>query len=177
MEGGSRIALVRAYLHLRYPAGGSTGAPGFPDVGDSWRDLQDRACARIPTATPAEGGMFNATQIKKKCGTLRSNWDCALSPMAASKGEEAVDLADARSAFSFEGCGEIAQLNGSGSLTMCCIAHAEARSLVEVLPDFETSRMVVRSVCNRRAPRSQRYRREIDSFIEVNPTTLEIEET
>ncbi|WP_074116790.1 hypothetical protein [Bradyrhizobium sp. AS23.2] len=171
-----RVALVRAYPDLFHPAGDPAAVQAFPDVGDGWRDLLERACARIRAAILADSGTFRATQIKEKYGTLRFYWDSGLSPMAASRAEEAIDLAEARSACTCEVCGEVGQLYGDGWLTTRCMAHAEKRSPVEVRPGFE---ILIKewSVRDRRVIRCRRYDREADRFIEVDPTAFANEET
>jgi hypothetical protein len=68
--------------------------------------LLERACVRIRAAVQADGGSFQLTQIKEKYATLRAYWHGALSPEADARVEEAVDLAEARSAVSCEICGE-----------------------------------------------------------------------
>ena len=77
-----RDELVLAYPDLFHPAGDPPAVQAVPDVGDGWRDLLERACARIPVATQADGGTFKATQIREKFGTLRFDRDGRLSPVA-----------------------------------------------------------------------------------------------
>jgi hypothetical protein len=92
------------------PAGTPEGAEGSPECGEGWRDLLDRACIRIRAALEAHGGSFRFTQIKEKYGTARLYWEGALSEEAEEKVDEAIDLAQARSACTCEQCGEPGRL-------------------------------------------------------------------
>lgn len=125
--------LVASYPDIFHPVGDPPACLGWPEVGDGWRDLLERACARIRAAVLASGGTFHATQIKEKYGTLRFYWDGALSPTADAQVEEAIDLAEARSACTCEICGEEGRLHGPGWLTTRCAAHAEGRRPVETM--------------------------------------------
>lgn len=177
MERNWRIALVRAYPDLFRPAGDPVAMQVLSYVGDGWCDLLERARARIRTAIRADGATFTATQMKEKYGTLRFYWDRTLSPMAASRAAEAVDLAEARSAYTCEVCEEVGQLYGNGWLTTRCIAHAGELSPVEVLPGLENTHIAEWTARDRGVIRCRRrYDHETDSFIEVDPTALGIEE-
>jgi hypothetical protein len=93
-----RVELVEAYSDLLHPVGDPPAVQGFPEVGDGWRDLLERACVRNRAAARANGGTFYATQVKEKYAALRFYWKGALSPAADAKvEEEAIDLAEARS--------------------------------------------------------------------------------
>jgi len=167
-----RRALVESYADLFHPAGDPPSARGWPFVGDGWRDLLQRACVRIRAAIQAEGGSFQATQIKEKFGTLRFYWDGKLSPEAASRVEEAIDLAEARSGCTCEVCGKPGRLSGGGWVTTRCAAHADGRQQVEVRPGmnivFETG-----IFGGKREVTCRRYVRETDSFVDVDPDSLE----
>ncbi|TCU60490.1 hypothetical protein EDE08_1213 [Bradyrhizobium sp. R2.2-H] len=171
-----RVELVETYPDLFHPVGDPPSAQGWPEVGDGWRDLLDRACVRIRAAIQADGGTFHATQIKEKYGTLRFYWEGALSPEADAKVEEAIDLAEARSACTCEVCGEPGRLHGSGWLVTRCAACAAGRPLVESRPGFENIFVVERIVGDRRDVRCRRYDRTTDSFIDIDPASVGIEE-
>jgi hypothetical protein len=67
-----RAELIETYPDLFHPvAGDPPAAQGWPEVGDGWRDLLERAGARIRAVVQADGGRFHVTQIKEKYGTLR----------------------------------------------------------------------------------------------------------
>jgi hypothetical protein len=170
-----RVELVGAYHDLFHPVGDLPAAQGWPEVGDGWRDLLQRACTRIRTAVQADGGTFHATQIKEKYGTLRFYWDGALSSAADGWVLEAIALAEARSACTCEICGEPGRLHGPGWLTTRCPAHAEARTPVEIRPGFENVRIEERYVGDRCVVRCRRYDRETDSFSDFDPASLGIE--
>jgi hypothetical protein len=172
-----RIDLVEAHPGLfQPPAGVPEAAQGYPECGDGWRDLLERACARIEAAL-AQGGTFRALQIKEKYATLRFYWSGAPSEEAEARVEEAIDLAEARSACTCEECGEEGRLYRAGGWLMTrCAAHAKGRP-VEVKPGLENIHIVERIVGDRaRVVTCRRYVRETDSFVEVDPRSLGIEE-
>lgn len=108
-----RTELVEAYPDLFHPPVGDSGAArGSPECGEGWRDLLERAFARIWAAVQADGGSLKVAQIKEKYGTLRLYWQGSLSPEASAQVAEAIDLAEARSACTCELCGENGRLYG-----------------------------------------------------------------
>ncbi|OSI24887.1 hypothetical protein [Bradyrhizobium canariense] len=172
-----RKELVKAYPDLFHPPADNPGvAQAYPECGDGWRDLLERACKRIRAAVEADGGTFHATQIKEKYGSLRFYWHGTLSPEADAKVEEAIDLAEARSGVTCEICGEEGRLRGDAWLTTRCALHAEGWPAVAVRPGLENVQIEERYVGDRRVIRYRRYDRETDRFIDVDPSTLDIEE-
>jgi hypothetical protein len=172
-----RQQLVEAHPDLFHPpADDPRAAQASPECGEGWRDLLERAFARIRAAVRADGGSFKVTQIKEKYGTLRLYWEGSLSSEADAMVEEAIDLAEARSASTCEICGEAGQLYGPGWLATRCAAHAEGRRPVEIRPGFENIHIEERFVGDRRVVRCRRYDRETDSFIDVDPSSLGVEE-
>ena len=170
-----RVELVEAYPELFHPLPDHPGvAQGSPSCGDGWRDLLERACARIWTAVQADGGTFHATQIKEKFGRLRFYWNGALFPAANAKVEEAINLADARSTC--EICGEVGRLYGFRWLTTRCEAHADGRHVVEIKQHLQNVRVEERIAGDRRQARCRRYDRETDSFVDADPSSLGIDE-
>jgi hypothetical protein len=172
-----RIELVEAYADLFHPLAEHPGvAQASPECGEGWRDLLEGACARIQAAVQADHGSFKATQIKEKYATLRFYWEGALSNEADAKVEEAIALAEARSACTCEVCGEEGRLYGSGGWLMTrCAAHAQGR-LAEIEPRFENVHIVERIVGKRRQITCRRYDRKTDSFIAIDPGSLGVEE-
>jgi hypothetical protein len=168
-----RRELVEAYADLFRPAGNPPRAPGWPWVGDGWRDLLRRACVRIRAAIQADGGTFKFAQIKEKFGSARLYWDGKLSPGAAARVEDAINLAEARSACTCEICGEPGRLYGPGWLATRCDAHAEGRQPEPIRPGMENIVFETRLVGGKREVRCRRYVRETDSFVDVDPSTLE----
>lgn len=171
-----RVDLVQAYPDLFHPVGDPPTALGWPEVGDGWCDLLERACARIRAAVRTDDGTFYSTQVKEKYGTLRFYWDGALSRGADAKVEGAIDLAEARSACTCEICGAEGRLYGPGWLTTRCAAHAEGRQPVEVKPHLQNVRIEERVVGGQRIIRCRRYDRATDSFIDIPPGSMGIEE-
>jgi hypothetical protein len=171
-----RTELVEAYPDLFPPVGDPPAAQGWPSVGDGWRDLLERACARIRAAVQANGGSFKATQIKEKYATLRFYWEGVLSSEADAQVDEIIDRAEARSACTCEVCGEEGRLYQSGCWMMTrCALHAEGHAVV-IEPSFENVHVKERIVGQRREIICRRYDRKTDSFVDVDPRALGIEE-
>lgn len=139
-----RLELVESYADIFHPVGASLAAPGLPAVDDGWRDLLERACARIRAAVRLHGGSFRVMQISEKYGTVRIRWEGSLSPEAAARVEEAVDLAEARSATTCEVCGDAGVLRAGDWVATRCDAHAEQRPPAEgEVPDLHVERRLV----------------------------------
>lgn len=176
----------QADLVARYPdlfnteIHGETRRPGWPEVGDGWRDLVETAVGRIATAVAAEPpGSVHITQIKEKFGALRLYWHgrAGLTDAAPTAVEEAVHLAEARSACTCETCGEAGRLfKHGGQLLTACEQHAKGKA-VEVRPGRENIH-IVRSLKDGKLfiASCRRYIRETDSFVEVPPSELGIKE-
>jgi hypothetical protein len=165
-----RIALIEAHPKLFHP---SKAHPervnGYPACRDGWRDLLERACARIEAALADGGGTFTARQIKEKFGALRFYWGGTVPPEVRLRIDEAIALAEARSACTCETCGEPGRLYQiSGWYTTSCRAHAQADvEPVPVKPGRENVHIVAVAKPGgfRRVPR--RYDRATDSFVDV----------
>jgi hypothetical protein len=156
---------------------GGTYTPGSPECGEGWRDLLERACTRIQAAVIADGGTFSALQIKEKYGTLRFYWTGRLSKEAEHAIEDAVALAEARSACTCEVCGRAGVLHARGDwLATACPEHAKGAP-VPVTAGWENIHLV-RGTHDGKASIivCRRYDRETDSFVDVGPTSLGIEE-
>jgi len=164
-----RADLVTAYPELFDPTPGDPPtAQGWPYVDDGWRDLLERACVRIRAAIRDGGGSFKTVEIEEKYGTLRLYWTGSLSSEAVARVEEAVDLAEARSAVTCEICGEPGLLRGNGWMATRCAAHAEGRRPIETDPDDHIY-VFERVVGKRREVLYRRYDRERDAFVLVPP--------
>lgn len=152
------------------------GTQGYAECGDGWRDLLEHCAVRIEAAL-AEGDRFTAENIKSKYGTLRFYFGGHLSDVAQAQVEEAIELAEARSACTCETCGEPGRLYDRGGwLATACPAHARGEP-VAVEPGREHLRIVGRLVGDRlRIVSCRRYDRETDSFTDVDPATVGIEE-
>jgi hypothetical protein len=168
--------LVDAYPSLFHRPAGGSGPSCYPECGEGWRDLLERACGRIQAAVDGGGGTFTATQIKEKFATLRFYWRGELSHDAEANVEEAIDLAEARSACTCEVCGEEGRLHKSGAWLMTrCSAHAQG-SPVEIKPGFRNVLVVQRVVGGRSHVSCRRYDRTADAFVDIDPASLGIDE-
>jgi hypothetical protein len=169
--------LIETYPDLfSPPVGVPEGAKGCPECGGGWWDLLDRACQRIRVAL-SEGERFHFLQIKEKYGSARIYWTGRLSTEAEARVREAIDLAQARSACCCELCGEEGRLHRVGGvLTTRCVDHAQGRP-VEIRPGFDNLLVVQRLVDGRlRTVACRRYERATDSFVDVDPGSLGIQE-
>jgi hypothetical protein len=149
---------------------------GYAECGDGWRDLLERCCVRIEAAL-AEGDRFIAEDIKSKYGTLRFYFGGHLSDAAKDRVEEAIELAEARSACTCETCGEPGRLYDRGGwLATACREHARGEP-VPVEAGRENLRIVGRLVEGRlRIASCRRYDRDADTFVDVDPATVGTEE-
>jgi len=167
-----RIDLIEAHPDLFHPLPDNPGvAKASPECGEGWRDLLQRACARIRAVVQADGGSFKATQVKEKYATLRFYWEGALSPKADAQVDEIIDLAEARSACTCEVCGEEGRLYCSAGVPLTrCVVHARGQP-VQVIPGREENVHIVRRVVagKLRGISCRRYNRETDTFVDVPP--------
>ncbi|WP_247461849.1 hypothetical protein [Bradyrhizobium sp. 62] len=152
------------------------GGHGYPECGEGWRDLLQRCCVRIEHLLD-EDDQFHFTQIKEKYGSLRAYWTGRLSPEASARVEEAIDLAEARSACTCEVCGAAGRLHDRGGwLATACAEHADGDP-VPVRPGCENLHIVRKMVeGGTRIVSCRRYDREADAFVDVDPGSLSIEE-
>ncbi|WP_051448296.1 hypothetical protein [Bradyrhizobium sp. WSM1417] len=174
--GNWRVELIERHRDLFQPPADFPGAAqGSPECGAGWCDLLDRMCVRIRTAVQAAGGTLTLSQIKEKYGTLRVYWDGKLSPEAAARVEDAISLAEARSAVTCEVCGEEGRLRGGAWLTTRCELHAEGHRAMEAQPGDDIH-VMQRIVGRRRQTLRRRYDRASDSFVDVDPFAARPEE-
>jgi hypothetical protein len=171
-----RADLVTTYADLFHPVGDPPSSQGWPCVGDGWRDLLERACARIRTAIRTHGGSFRASQVKEKYGSLRFYFDGGLPPAARELVEDAIDLAEARSACTCEICGEPGDLYGPGWLITRCTEHSEGRRREPVKEHLRNIFVETRIIGDQTIVRCRRYVRETDSFVDVDPASIGIQE-
>jgi hypothetical protein len=158
---------------------GQTYTPGWPTVDDGWRELVETAVGRIADAVSvAPPARVAIVQIKTKYGTLRLYWHGKDMDAATEHAvEEAVALAEARSACTCENCGRVGVLHARGDwLSTACPDHARGEP-VPVAPGFENLHIVQTFNAGRYPIAScRRYVRETDSFVDVDPKSLGIEE-
>jgi hypothetical protein len=159
----------RNELMQRYPQLFEQG--GIPTVGDGWQDLLERALKRIAAAVARDGAKASVriVQIKEKFGTIRIYRDGhKLSKKALAKIDEAIELAEARSACTCEECGNEGRLyDRKGWYLTRCPRHS-AGEPVEIKPGWDNLR-VVRTVGrgNAGVTSCRRYDRERDVFVEA----------
>jgi hypothetical protein len=166
-----RIEFMEAHPRLF-----GVASQGYPACGDGWHDLLRRCCVRIEAAL-AEGDRFVVEDIKTKYGSLRFYWASRLSDAAKTLVEEAIELAEARSACTCETCGAPGRLYERGDwLTTACLEHARGEP-VPVKAGRENLRIVGRLVGDRlRIVSCRRYDRDADVFVDVDPQSVGIEE-
>jgi len=175
------IIVRHPHLFLSLSHDNQVGIPGFPFVGDGWRDLVERAVGRIEVVlAAAPAARVTRVEVKAKYATLRMYWDGAnLTKAAEDAIAEAVALAEARSACSCETCGAAGVLHRVGrQLLIACAEHAKGGAPVPIIePGWENIHLV-RGTRDGKASilLCRRYERETDSFVDVDPQTLGIEE-
>ena len=172
--------LVARHTHLfTVMQNGQTSTPGWPTCGDGWRELVETAIGRIAVAVAAAPpGSLQIVQVKEKFAGLRVYWNGAcLDDEIKNAVEEAVALASARSICTCETCGKPGRLfkRGGWYLT-ACDEHAQGKP-VPVRPGRENLHIVRTLEEGRlRIVSCRRYIRETDSFVDVDPKSLGIEE-
>jgi hypothetical protein len=185
MSGSPTTPTWQAQLVARYPdlfnqeIHGRVIAPGYPSVGDGWRDLVETAIGRIATAVAAvPGGSVKIGQIKQKFGTLRVYLHNSLSlPDSVNEMiEEVIELAEARSACTCETCGNEGRLfKGGGQLHTACDIHGKGNPVPQK-PGLMNLHVTRRIVGGKHVIRTQRYVRATDTFEDVDPSTLNLGE-
>jgi hypothetical protein len=174
-----QAALLKRYPHLFDATIGCTiHRPGFPEVGHGWQDLVETAIGRIAAAVSGQpAGALRIGQIKSKYGTLRIYLDGRVDPAAQARADEAIALACARSACTCEKCGRLGRLyDGEGWLVTACDEHAVGRP-VKVRAGLENIHIVRGSQDGRAGIlMCGRYDRDSDTFIQVAPSALGLEE-
>jgi hypothetical protein len=157
---------------------GQSYTPGYPPVGDGWRELVETAVERIAAAVSAAPDCLKIVQIKEKYATIRIYWSAGpgLTDAMRDGVEEAIELAEARSACTCETCGAEGRLYSRGGwLATACAEHSEGEPVAE-RRDLENVHVVYRIVDGEPVPRARRYIRATDSFVDVPPGSLGIEE-
>jgi hypothetical protein len=173
-------ALVARHPHLFIPQDTHFGIPGFPLVGDGWRDLVERAVRRIADVIDAApSGRVTLVEIKEKHATLRMYWDGAGLTVADENAvAEAVALAEARSGCTCETCGNEGVLYRVGrQLLIACREHGSGGAPVLIEPGWENIHLT-RGVRGGKTTTlvCVRYERATDSFVDVDPKSLGIDE-
>jgi hypothetical protein len=100
-------------------------SPGYPTCSDGWRDIVTNVVERVSAA--AAGRPVRFTRMSEEHGSLRIHWtaEADLPDGAELAIQDAVALAEARSACTCQTCGAEGSLYSSGSwLLTACPAHA-----------------------------------------------------
>lgn len=173
-----RQAIVDAHPELfLIEFGGSHHSPGYPAVGDGWRGIVETAVKRIVAVDVH--CRVKIDQIKEKFGYIRIYWSSIGKIDEATNDaiEEAIALAESRSECTCESCGREGRLYSAGSwLITACTDHARGEE-VPVRPGHENLRVVTTIKADREETVScRRYIRATDSFIDVDPSTLDLED-
>jgi hypothetical protein len=158
---------------------GGSYTPGRPTVGDGWRELVETAVSRIATTAAANPRTtVKIVEVKGKRGTLRLHWRGRnLGAKTEHAIEDAVALAEARSACTCEQCGNAGVLHALGDrLATACPDHARG-DRVPVTPGLENVH-IVRTFDGSRHPIAccRRYMRQTDSFVDVGPQSCDVRE-
>ena len=144
------------------------GVRGYPTCSDGWRDLVTKLVERVCAASA--GYPVHFTRMSEEFGTLRIHWtaEARLPPATERAVQDAIAVAEARSACTCQTCGAEGRLYSSGSwLLTACPAHARGVA-VPVRPGTENVH-VVRGFSADGTPQlvRRRYDRETDSFVDV----------
>jgi hypothetical protein len=174
-----REALVERHPDI-FKVGTDHRIPGRPTVHDGWQDLVERAVARIAAAfSGAPAGCLRIMQIKEKFGTLRlyKRAGAGFTDAMGDAVQEAIDLAEARSACTCERCGEPGRLfRDDGVYLTACDVHGRG-SPVSVRPGRENLHLRhFRTKASGSVVRLRRYIRETDSFVDIDPSSVPPEE-
>jgi hypothetical protein len=172
-----RAELVWAYHRVFQPPEAHPElAEGLPDCGIGWLGILDSACTRIQDAiVPELGDSIKLVEIKEKHGTLRISWEGKASAYAQAEIEKAIELASARSLCTCEICGDEGRLYRRGDrIAAACSLHSKGEP-VPVKPGLENVYILRGAIDDNVGILSCRfYDRQTDSFIDIDPDSLEI---
>jgi hypothetical protein len=158
--------------------GTELACPGWPGVGSGWRHILERLCQRIEAAIASEPAVsFRFLQIKEKFGTLRAyHRSSGLSPAAELAVDTAIELAEARSAFVCEQCGQRGHLwNDHGWYRTACDEHGQGRPLPPK-PGRAGIEIGCHYVEDRRLVTARRYDFDRDAFTPIEvPADYDVE--
>lgn len=146
-------------------------APGHPFAcGDGWREVVTRLVERVSTAASGYAVLF--TEIRESRGRLTIHWrtEVAIPESVERALEEAIALAQARSACSCIDCGAKASLFSSGGrLYTACPDHAKGVP-VSVRTGMEDLH-IFRGRDDSHTLACVRYDWDHDQFVEVDPAS------
>jgi hypothetical protein len=143
-------------------------SPGYPACSDGWRDIVTNVVERVSAA--AAGRPVHFTRMSEEHGSLRIHWaaEADLPESAELAIQEAICLAEARSACTCQTCGAAGSLYSSGSwLLTACSTHARGVP-VPVRRGLENVHLVRRRVGEDIGTIAcRRYDRRTDRFVDV----------
>lgn len=147
-------------------------SPAYPTCGYGWSEIVTRAVERVSAA--GAGCRLHFSQIREKDGSLRMYWkaDASVPETIEQAIQDAVALAEARSACTCEVCGSPGRLYCSGSFVMTrCPVHARGFPF-PVREGFENLHLVLVSRDGARVMACRRYDRATDRFVAVDAAAL-----
>jgi hypothetical protein len=142
-------------------------SPGYPACSDGWRDIVTNVVERVSAA--AAGRPVRFTRISEEHGWLRIHWTAQteLPESVELAIQEAVSLAEARSACTCQTCGAEGSLYSSGSwLLTACPQHARGVR-VPVRPGMENVHLVRGIGEDVGTIACRRYDRATDRFVDA----------
>ena len=168
--------LIRRYPHLFVQSfRGVPFAPGYPRCSDGWQAIVTRAAERIAKAS--KGSSVQFTQLLEQHGMLRVHWTSKseLPQQVELTIEEAVALAEARSACTCIDCGAEGRMFASDFLIFpACKVH-ERGVPVPVISGFHDVYVRRGIVGGRSALVHRRYDRTLDAFVDLRPGPVPME--
>jgi hypothetical protein len=153
---------------------GVTFAPGYPSCGDGWCDIVTKLVERV-SAAAAGYPTIHFTQILERYGRLSIYWKAEANlPNGVEHAiDEAIELAEARSACSCVACGANARLfSNAGRLVTVCPDHA--RGVPAAIPHGLENLHIVRTFVgdNIQSLACRRYDRVHDQFVDFDPSSV-----
>lgn len=146
---------------------------GYPTCSDGLRDIATKVVERVSAA--ASGYPLHFTRMSEEYGSLRIHWvaEVRLPDGAERAVQEAIALAEARSACTCQTCGAEGRLYSSGSwLLTACPDHARGVP-VPTRPGTENLHLL-RGFSDDGTPEltCRRYGRMTDSFVDIPSDSL-----
>ena len=145
-----------------------------------WRGMAGPLGPRLHPDPSRAPGPRRIVQVHADQGKVR-NCEALLGgrPVGGGRGkkfDEAIDLAEARSACTCEQCGKRGRLfNRGGWFMTACDEHGKGEPVAE-RRDFEQVHAVYHIVDGQPVASGRRYDRSTDSFVDIHPGSLQIEE-
>lgn len=150
------------------PDGPMLSCMGWPNVPDGWRRILAVACARLDAAVGGRPGADVIVQgIKEKYGGLRIDVSTfGLDAEASEAVGLAVDLAEARSEYVCDMCGEPGRLRvDRGWYSTRCDEHADGATVVRRAD--HGIQIVTRYADGQMSRAARRYLPDRDAFVDV----------